>query len=188
MVPITAGLVPSSIAVGIAISKRGTFRWALWSGWAVNTLGAGLLILLDVQTATYARVLIFLVVGLGQGLLLSSLNFTIQAIVPVEDVSYGTALYAFFRGFGMCLGVAIGGTAFQNQLSNQLTSAGLPASIAENAEGDISTLNQLPSSSDWKAQVLDAYTSAFHILFIVLTAANLPIWEGIKNSELGQLS
>lgn len=164
--------MPASIAIGIAITKLGQFRWALWLGWIVTTLGTGLLIILDANTRAYALVLIFLVVGIGQGLLLNSLNTTIQAISAVEDAAYASAMYAFMRGIGLCLGVAIGGTIFQNQLSNELRNAGLPSDIAGNAEGFVATLNRLPSDSPLKIGVVQAYMSSFKVLFIVLTAVS----------------
>lgn len=168
--PITAGLIPASMAVGIAISRLGRFRWAIWSAWAVNLLGAGLLIILDVETKRYAMILIFLVVGIGTGPLVTSLNFGIQANTKVEDVAYASALFAFLRSVGMCLGVAIGGTIFQNELSRELRKAGLPSQISQDAEGYVATLNRLPSNSPFRLQVLQAYASSFRTLFIVLTA------------------
>ena len=43
-----------------------------------------------------------------------SLNFSIQAI------AYAAAMYTFTRTFGICIGVAVGGSVFQNELQNIL--------------------------------------------------------------------
>ena len=41
---ITCGLFPSSCVAGIVISRTGHFRWAIWTGWTITTLGTGLLL------------------------------------------------------------------------------------------------------------------------------------------------
>jgi hypothetical protein len=150
------------------MSKFGRFRWSVLTGWFVTILATGLLCLLDVETSTVAYAFMFLIVGLGHGLLLSSLNFTVQAIASTQDVAYAAALYAFVRGVGLCLGVAVGGTVFQNFLAHYLAESGLPKSIADDAEGFVATLKTLPDSK-YKDDLLIAYARAFKVLFEVLT-------------------
>lgn len=169
ILPIGCGLVPASALIGLAISRLGRWRWAVWMGWTVNTLGMGLLILLGTSTSVVAMVFIFLVVGLGQGALLIGHNFAVQALATVEDIASATALFAFVRGLGLCLGVAIGGTVFQNQLSSYLSDSGLPTVIATNAESFITELVSLPATSVERIAVTQAYQKAFHSLFEVMT-------------------
>ncbi|KAH9988712.1 major facilitator superfamily domain-containing protein [Xylariaceae sp. FL0662B] len=57
VLPIFVGFMPSSGLVGAAISHWGRWKWSLWLGWAINTLGAGLFILLDKNTAVVAWIL-----------------------------------------------------------------------------------------------------------------------------------
>lgn len=168
LLPITCGLLPASVIVGILMSKYGRFRPAVWAGWIVTVVATSLLCLLGTNTRTAVFVIIFLCVGLGQGLLLSSLNFTVQAIARTQDVAYAAALYAFLRGVGLCLGVAIGGTIFQNFLSRYLVQAGLQTAIAENAEAFIATLKALPAS-EYKKNLLGAFAKAFRGLFAILS-------------------
>lgn len=61
LVPITAGIIPTTILIGALVSRMGRYRWAIWSGWAVTIFGTGLLIVLDVDTPTYQWVLCLLV-------------------------------------------------------------------------------------------------------------------------------
>jgi hypothetical protein len=49
--PQTLTVVPCAIAVGVVVGITGRYRWALWSGWFLTTLGCGLLIKLDVNTS-----------------------------------------------------------------------------------------------------------------------------------------
>ncbi|KFY24241.1 hypothetical protein V493_05366 [Pseudogymnoascus sp. VKM F-4281 (FW-2241)] len=168
LLPITCGILPVSVLVGILITKFGRFRWSVWAGWIVSILATGLLCLLDVETSTVSYIFIFLTVGVGHGLLLSSLSFTVQAIASSQDVAYAAVLYAFVRGVGFCLGVALGGTVFQNFLARYLDMAGLPKSIASDAEGFVAVLKDLPGSQ-YKNDLLWAYATAFKSLFAILT-------------------
>ncbi|KAF4507899.1 hypothetical protein G6O67_004349 [Ophiocordyceps sinensis] len=101
LMPITGSLLPFSILVALIIRKTGHFRWAIWSGWAISTLSSGLLILLSAETRVYAWVLIFIVVGLGHGLILIALNICTQALVHESDVVHAAVMYTFARSVGI---------------------------------------------------------------------------------------
>ena len=147
MIPLTGALLPTSVIVGRLMTRTGRFRWAVWLGWAVSIAGTGLLILLDVHTRTYAWILIFTVDGLGHGLILMSLNFSIQAMSDTHNVAYAAAMYTFARTFGMCIGVATGGAVFQNQLKKHLADLGLQSAVATNAKGFVAKHQALPKGS-----------------------------------------
>lgn len=59
--PATFTVAPAATVTGIVISKTGRYRWAIWSGWVLTTLGLGILNLLDVNTTTVQWVFINLV-------------------------------------------------------------------------------------------------------------------------------
>lgn len=61
-----------------------------------------------------------LVSGLGLGILFSSLVFAIQASAKPSDVAMAIAMSSFFRSFGQTIGVAIGGSIFQNRMRANL--------------------------------------------------------------------
>jgi Major Facilitator Superfamily len=168
MIPITCALVPVSVIVGAMITRLGRFRWAIWTGWAFTITATGLLILLDQKIKTASWVILFIFVGLGHGLVLMSLNFCIQALADSRDVGYAAAMYTFLRTFGMCIGVAIGGTVFQNRLASHLADLKLPTEVAKNAEAFVSTLKSLPLQSTQRMAYTAAYGSSFKNMFEVL--------------------
>lgn len=133
------------------MTKFGRFRWAIWCGWAITIAGTGMLVLLDVHIRTYAWILIFVVVGLGHGLI-------------------AAAMYTFTRTFGMCIGVAIGGAVFQNQLKKHLVDQGLLTSVATDAEGFVVNLKALAKTSPQYQNYTLAYAKSFENVFEVLTA------------------
>lgn len=90
--------------------------------------------------------MIFVLVGIGHGLILMSLNFAIQAMAEARNVAYADAMYTFFRTFGMSVGVAIGGTVFQNMLQVYLADQGLPQAVAYDTEDFVTVVKTLPKS------------------------------------------
>ncbi|PGH10050.1 hypothetical protein GX51_00317 [Blastomyces parvus] len=167
--PITSSLVPASVFVAAMIARTGRFRWAIWAGWVLTTLSTGLLLLLDAKTKTavWATVLVFL--GFGHGLILSALNLGVQAISTVNNVAHAVMMYSFLRAVGAALGVGMGGTIFQNVMSQSLSDAGLPTEISKNAEAYIETLHNLPLFSPFKFGVIECYVKGIQGVFAVMT-------------------
>ncbi|KAH0539028.1 hypothetical protein FGG08_004422 [Glutinoglossum americanum] len=171
--PISFAMLPAGAMVGILASRTGHFRWAVWSGWCVTILGGGLLILLDANTRPVSWLFIFVVAGLGHGMLLSAQNITAQATCSPQDSAFAAAMYAFMRGLGITLGVAIGGTVFENTLSSSLSNVGLPKEISQNATTYILKLRTLPVDSPLRLRLLQAYSKAFQRVFQVMTGIGL---------------
>lgn len=170
LMPLIGALLPVSVIVGRLMTRWGRYRWAVWSGWAVTSAGTGTLILLDADIPTYGWVLIFILVGIGHGLILMSLNFAIQAMAETRNVAYAAAMYTFFRTFGMSIGVAIGGAVFQNMLQVHLADCGLPEAVAHDAEGFVTVLNTMPESSSEYQRYVESYSEGFKNVFELLTA------------------
>lgn len=170
LIPLTGAMLPTSVIVGRLMTRFGRFRWAIWLGWATTIAGTGLLILLDVDIRVYAWVLVFIVVGLGHGLILMSLNFSVQAMADTQNVAYAAAMYTFTRTFGMCIGVAVGGAVFQNELKKHLGELHLPTEVANDAQSFVASLRALPKASvEYQSYIL-AYANSFKVVFEVLTA------------------
>lgn len=167
LLPFGLTVVPVSGITGIIISKTGRFQWAIWTGWILATLGTGLLVWLHQHASTPAWVFIFLVTGMGQGFLMISLSAATQAIAETKDVAYAGSMYAFMRSLGLCLGVSISGTIFQNFLARRLAHLGLPTAIARNAEAYVPVLRAMAESPE-KQAILEAYIWAFRMLFATL--------------------
>ena len=133
------------------------------------TLGAGLLILIDQNTKTAVWAGVQVVFGLGSGMVLSSVNFGIQAIVRTEDCGRAASMYAFMRTLGMTIGVAVGGTVFQNLMAHKLGELSLPVEVAKNAEAYIAILKTLAVTDPIRNGILQAYVQGFKGVFEVLT-------------------
>jgi MFS family permease len=164
------GLLTVSVVSGRLITNSGRYRWAIWSGWGTIISSTAIMIALDASTPTYGWVLLFVPLGVGHGLLLISLNFSIQALAKERDGAYAAGMYTFARTFGMCLGVSIGGTVLHNTLLRHLREAQLDENIAHNAEGYIFNLNDPRQGILRESDIRVAYAAAFRNVFEVLTA------------------
>lgn len=162
-----------SVAVGIICAVTGRYRWAIWTGWFLTTLGSGILILLDVNTSVPAWIFINIAVSIGTGMLFPSLALAIQAAGRQEDAGHSIAFLAFIRVSGQALGVAVGGVAFQNQIRVKLLEYPLLAGMAnEYAKDATSLVHVIKHMEDGLArdQLKKAFADALKVIWIVMTA------------------
>ncbi|KAG9191816.1 hypothetical protein G6011_10550 [Alternaria panax] len=171
MLPVCLLTVPSSVVVSILTTRLGRFRWAIWGGWVITTLACGLQILLDVHSTTVTTSVFLAVLGIGMGMVLTSLNVGIQAISKPEDAAMAASMYGFLRSLGMPLGVALSGTIFTNSMSDKLSELGLHTSIAHNSEQYIFVLRTM-ADSPHKSAILSSYMKGFDSVFIMTTAVS----------------
>jgi len=169
--PETFTVAPASVIVGILTSVTGRYRWALWSGWFLATLGMGLLYLQDVHTSTVAWIFLNLLPGLGTGILFAGMGIAIPAASTPSDMAHAVAFYPFFRAFGQGVGVAIGGSIFQNQVEKKLMAYPLLAPMAGEYSKDAAGLVQVikamvPGMA--KMELVQAYADSLKVLWVVM--------------------
>ncbi|KAG7284877.1 hypothetical protein NEMBOFW57_009492 [Staphylotrichum longicolle] len=90
--PVTCFLLPGSIITSLITTWTGGYRWSIWSGWVITTVGYGLLLLLDQETETAAWASILAVFGIGNGMLLTGVNVGVQAASRIEDAGRAAAI------------------------------------------------------------------------------------------------
>ena len=175
--PETFTVAPLAVVTGIAITKSGKYRWAIWIGWIFTTFGNGILYLLDVDTTIVQWIFLNLVPGIGMGMLFPSLAFAVQASSRPEDLAFAVAMFSFFRSFGQSIGVAIGGTIFQNQIKKKLLAYPELAPMAGEYSKDAATLVQTikamriqPEAAGQVRDLIQAYADALKIVWVVMCA------------------
>jgi len=171
--PATFTVAPMAVVTGILITKTAAYRWAIWLGWFVSTLGLGLLTLLKVDTTIPQFIFICLVSGIGLGILFPALQFQLQAASNGKDMAFAVAMFVFFRSFGQALGVAIGGVIFQNQMVTKLKAqplyAAQAAELAKDAAQLVEIIKQTPAGPN-KLALRTAYTDSLRTVYIVMCA------------------
>lgn len=162
-----------SIIVGIVCAKTGRYRWALWIGWVITTLGCGLLVLLKPNVSIPAWVFLNIPVAVGTGMLFPAMALAIQAAGRPQDAGHAVAFYSFLRVFGQSIGVAIGGVAFQNQVKKKLLAypdfAPLAQEYSKDATALVTIIKAMPEGVA-KTQLVKAYSDSLQIIWIVMCA------------------
>lgn len=165
-------VVPCAMVVGVTAGATGKYRWALWSGWSLTTLGCGILCVLGPTTTTVQWVFLLLVSGVGVGLLFPSMSLAIQASSPQEDVAIAATLLAFFRAFGQATGIAVGGAIFQNRMRAELAGSqelkGLADLYSLDAVALVTTINHLPGQALQTLELKLAFANALRIVWAVM--------------------
>ncbi|KAF2264137.1 MFS general substrate transporter [Lojkania enalia] len=165
-------LIPGSILVSILSTRLGRFRWAIWGGWAITILGTGLMIMFNEDTKTPVWSTVLAVLGIGCGMILTSVNVGIQAISKIEDCAMAASMYGFMRSVGMPIGVSLSGAIFQNAMSSKLTALGLPSSIAHDSERYVFVLRKMAPTNPTRIAALQAYVYGFRGVWILMTAVS----------------
>ncbi|KAG4443606.1 hypothetical protein IFR05_000883 [Cadophora sp. M221] len=173
ILPETSFVAPMSVVVGIICAKTGHYRWAIYIGWVLTTLGAGVLILLGPSTSIVSWIFLNFPISIGTGMLFPAMALAIQAAGRQEDSGHAAAFYSFTRVFGQSLGVAIGGVIFQNQIRLKLLSYELLAPFADAYSKDATALiGVIKAMEDGleKTQLIEAYADALKMIWVVMCA------------------
>lgn len=173
VLPETLTVAPAAMAVGIASAISGRYRWALWSGWAIATLGSGLLYLLDRHSTVPQWIFLNLPIGLGTGMVFPATALAIQAASQPRLNADAAAFYSFLRTFGQSIGVAVSGTIFQNAFRNELEDLPEYAPLAEELSREatmvVGLIKEMPDGAP-RGALMDAYNEGLRIVWIALTA------------------
>ncbi|KAI9045890.1 MFS general substrate transporter [Aspergillus affinis] len=118
--PQTFTVAPSAIFCGVIITVTGRYRWGLWVGWLLSTIGLGIQCLLKPGTSTAGWIFLNITPGLGLGILTAAIVCTVQASSTNRNLTVAVAMVVFFRAFGQAIGIAVGGVIFQNRMKDNL--------------------------------------------------------------------
>jgi EmrB/QacA subfamily drug resistance transporter len=146
-----AGLIISSIASGLIVSRTGRYKWLIVGSLSVMAVGLYLLTNLSAETDLPVLWLWMFVTGVGIGPSFSVFTIVVQSVVPFDRLGVATGNLTFFRQIGGSVGLAITGTlfgsAFASELPVQLVNTGVPAQaanqIATQASSNSSTLTSV---------------------------------------------
>lgn len=169
MIPMMVGVMGTSIASGILISKTGRYRGYPIAGTVV--MGAAMLAMttLAADTPIWLICVFLFVFGAGMGLIMQVVVLVVQNSVAPQDVGTATSTNNYFREVGAALGVAVFGALFQSRLAEQLrevfASAGASPDDAAAATStlDPATLNALPDAV--RGEVVTAYADSLAPVF-----------------------
>ncbi|CAG8958378.1 hypothetical protein HYFRA_00011055 [Hymenoscyphus fraxineus] len=173
MLPESGFVAPMAVVVGVACAITGRYRWAIWVGWLLTTLGSGLLLLLDPQSSIPHWLFLNIVVSIGTGMLFPAMGLGVQAAGRPRDAGHAAAFYSFARVFGQSIGVAISGVAFQNQIKSKLLSypdlAPFASQYSKDAAALVTVIKSMPVGQ-MRTDLVQAYSDALGSIWILMTA------------------
>ncbi|KAJ5222929.1 uncharacterized protein N7469_009169 [Penicillium citrinum] len=171
--PQTFTVAPCAIVIGILITYTGKYRWAVWMGWVLSTIGLGLMCIIKRDTSVPGWIFLNIVGGLGLGALFPSLGYAVQASADPRNLSIAVAMFSFFRALGQAIGVAVGGVVFQNRMHDSLLKypalAPMASAYSKDAAGLVQVIKAMPDGID-KINLKDAYTDSLRIVWVVCCA------------------
>ncbi|MCC3293233.1 MFS transporter [Arthrobacter sp. zg-Y411] len=139
MLPMTAGLLITSIGTGQLISRTGKYKIYPILGSAIMILGLVMLSRISSTTPYSFTAAGMLVLGLGIGALMQNTVLIVQNSVPPNDMGTGVSTANYFRQLGASLGIAVFGSLFIKRLNDQLASA--PPGAGDAASGGANSIS-----------------------------------------------
>ncbi|MEO3925121.1 MDR family MFS transporter [Micromonosporaceae bacterium B7E4] len=170
-IPMMVGVLASSIVAGRLITRSGRIKPYIVVGAIVLVAGFLMLGTIDHQTSLVFISGAMLLVGTGVGMTMQNLVLAVQNAVPLKDIGAASSSVAFFRSLGGTIGVSVLGAVLARRVTEQitqdLTAAGIPASGARSAGGSLD-LSGLP---DAVAHIVrNAYGDATGHIFLISAA------------------
>ncbi|WP_326822403.1 MDR family MFS transporter [Streptosporangium sp. NBC_01756] len=161
LVPLTGGVIVSSVVSGWLISRTGRYKAMPILGATVLAAGLYLLSLVEVDTSMAVLMAFTVVVGLGVGGFMQVPLVATQNAVRPGDIGSASSAIAFFRTLGGALGTALFGTVQIRALEEELSGSGLPAQAAQL---DPELLGRLPATQ--LRELLEAFTAAVQTVYL----------------------
>ncbi|EMD32296.1 hypothetical protein CERSUDRAFT_119013 [Gelatoporia subvermispora B] len=118
--PIAFTTAPISVIAGASVTATKHYRPQLWVGWALTTVGFGLLITIREDTARAVSIGYQILPGIGMGMVYYTTLFPVLAPLSVTYNAHALSLSMYLRSLSQVWGVALGGTILQNGLENKL--------------------------------------------------------------------
>ncbi|KAG9126242.1 hypothetical protein FRC07_004296 [Ceratobasidium sp. 392] len=113
ILPIVLVQTVVSTLSGIIITMIGRYRELILSGWAIWTIGLGLITTFDSDTSVAKQIGYSLIVGLGVGQTFQPNLVAIQGAVERREMAVITSVRMFVHNLGGTIGLAISGTVVQ---------------------------------------------------------------------------
>jgi hypothetical protein len=122
--PTVIVVLPFAVIAGGLVTATGRYKPINNLGFALMTLSAGLLTMLDSSSSTAEWTIYQIIGAAGIGLVTTATLPAVQVSLPESDVAASTATWGFFRSLGSIWGVSIPAAIFNTRfdaLSKQIT-------------------------------------------------------------------
>jgi len=122
LLPMMLGVMATSFAIGLAITKTGRYRLYPIIGGTIMAVAMLLLTRLADDTPKWESTIYMVVLGLGMGFLMQTTLLIAQNSVEMKDLGVASSTATFVRSIGGSFGVSIFGAVFTSRLTDDVTS------------------------------------------------------------------
>ena len=191
LLPYVATTFFFTLVAGIVVTKTGYYNPPTLLGPVLTTVGCGLLTTLAVNTSTakWAGFQVFTAAGTGLTMQLGLV--AVQAVLPPEIASIGSALIFFAQSLAAAIFISVGSSLLRNELLSGLSAAHIPGvNITEILSvGATEVRGKVPRGE--LERFLIIYNNSLQKLFIMsiplavlgLVAASPMEWRNLKHSK-----
>lgn len=167
LLPYAFIVLPSSLIAGNVVSRFARYKWVSAFGWAVLTLGLGLLLIPSEKRTGVGYWLGPLIpTSIGLGTLYSVLGTAVQAPQKPENWADAAAMMSFVRSVGEAVGVAVGGAIFASQMVSRVANQPLPEAVShESGFMIVEYIRGLADSDPTKLMLQADLTGAMHTVY-----------------------
>lgn len=150
LLPLTVGMMPTSIITGQIISRVGRYKPFILTGFAIAAISIASFTLLTPESPYLLEAIIMFFTGVGMGMAMPILTLAVQNEFEQKDLGAATSSVQLFRGLGSTIGTAILSGILTTGI---ITSIGTPSDLPF-----IQTLKQSPESAALLEGDIDANT------------------------------
>lgn len=168
-------ILPQAVLMGMTsalggwiISRFGRYTEMMRIGLAFQCAFIGLLSTLTPESNTAKRVLYPALYGIPVGFNFQSFILSLQTQIERKDVGVATATLTYLRQIGLSVGIAVGGVAFQNEVTKLAENSShheLQRLLSADAPTSVNAVKKLPP--DIKSIASEYYMDAFKVVFYV---------------------
>ena len=156
LLPLVAVQTVCSFTSGFLLSRTGDYWWNLVIGFAVWTIGLGLLSSINENTSIAKLVGYQILVGLGAGQTFQTSLVAIQACVERKDMATATGMRNFVRMLGGTLALTICSSILNNTVRQRLDRE-LSMDMVDRILSDPTTVPSLGLSAAQQLSTIQAY-------------------------------
>ncbi|KAF5321749.1 hypothetical protein D9619_001273 [Psilocybe cf. subviscida] len=171
LIPVLVSQMALSWISGVIVSKTGRYRNIIHSGFAIWSIGCGLISTITTRSHKAQLVVYMLLAGSGSGQTFQTTTVAAQASVSRKDMSVVTSFRNFIRLFGGSLALSVGAAIINNALRSSMNVLDLPPPVITAILNDPSKLAS-PSTLGISASTASAilsrgYTRGFRSVFLL---------------------
>ncbi len=193
LLPFLGGLIISSIASGIIVSRTGRYKAVVLAGLVILAIGLALMSNLRADTPDLLLSGWMFVAGFGVGPTFAVFTIIVQNAVPFSELGAATADLTLFRQIGTTMGLTLAFTFFRDNLTwgllhDQIVAAGAPAALVPTSPPpgfDLGSLTSVTSNGDplafltqLPAQLQGVFIQGFHQAFTIALANSMLLGVG----------